>query len=69
MNAINLIVPYRYEGMWVFDDPSVGLAREPFVFGIDEMLTRLTKSIEGAENGFRLIYSSGPFPGYVAKLE
>ena len=25
MNAINLIIPYRYEGMWVFDDPRVGL--------------------------------------------
>ena len=28
MNAINLIVPYRYEGMWVFDDARVGLNKE-----------------------------------------
>jgi hypothetical protein len=25
MNAINLIVPYRYEGMWVFDDAMVSI--------------------------------------------
>jgi hypothetical protein len=24
MNAINLVVPFRYEGMWVFDDVRVG---------------------------------------------
>jgi len=33
MNAINLIVPYRYEGMWVFDDARVGLDKGPFVSG------------------------------------
>lgn len=69
MNALSVLFPYKYEGMWVFDDPAVGLVREPFVFGIDEMITRLTKSIPGAESGFRLIYSSTPFPGFAAKLE
>ncbi len=69
MNALSVLFPYKYEGMWVFDDPTVGLVREPFVFGIDEMITRLTGSIPGAEKGFRLIYSSAPFPGYAAKLE
>ncbi len=68
-NALAVLFPYRYEGMWVFDDPSVGLAREPFVFGIDEMLTRLTESISDAGSGFRLIYATAPFPGYQAKLE
>ena len=69
MNALSVLFPYRYEGMWVFDDPAVGLTREPFVFGIDDMITQLTKSIPGADQGFRLIYSSRPFPGYQAKLE
>jgi hypothetical protein len=54
--------------MWVFDDPAVGLVREPFVSGIDEMLNRLTKSIPQAEAGFRLIFSPTPFPGYSVKL-
>lgn len=69
MNAMSVLFPYRYEGMWVFDDPLVGLVREPFVFGIDKMLDRLTETVPGATQGFRLIYSAQPFPGYMAKLE
>jgi len=38
VNAINFIVPYRYEGMWVFDDARVGLDKEPFVSGADDMI-------------------------------
>ena len=33
MNAISVLFPYKYEGMWVFDDPDVGLRHEPFVLG------------------------------------
>jgi hypothetical protein len=33
MNEINLISPYKHHGMWVFDDPRVGLLQEPFVAG------------------------------------
>jgi len=69
MNALSVLFPYKYEGTWVFDDPNVGLQREPFVLGIDEMITQLTCSIPDAERGFRLIYSAQPFPGYAAKLE
>ena len=69
MNVISVLFPYKHEGMWVFDDPEVGLRREPFVFGIDDMITRLVSSIPGAENGFRLLFSPMPFPGYAAKLE
>jgi len=28
----------QYEGMWVFDDPMVGLTKEPFVAGIDTII-------------------------------
>lgn len=38
MNAIFVIAPYKWEGMWVFDDPQVGLHREPFVSGADVMM-------------------------------
>ena len=69
MNALSVIVPYRFEGMWVFDDPAVGLSREPFVAGIDTMIDRLVASIPNTEKGFRLIFSPTPFPGYTAKLE
>ena len=29
-----VIAPFKYEGMWVFDDPTVGLVREAFVAGM-----------------------------------
>ena len=31
MNVLFVIAPYKYEGMWVFDDPAAGLSREPFI--------------------------------------
>ena len=68
MNSIGVISPYKYEGMWVFDDPRVGLTREPFVAGIDTMIDRLVASIPDAEEGFRLLFSSTPFPGYTVEL-
>ena len=69
MNAISVIFPYRHEGQWVFDDPDVGLNREPFVSGIDQMIDRVTAAIPGAEKGFKLLFSATPFPGYAVKLE
>ena len=69
MNAIGVIAPYKYEGMWVFDDSAVGLVREPFVAGIDTMIDRLVAAIPNAEKGFRLLFSSTPFPGHTVRLE
>ena len=34
MNAILAIHPYKYEGLWVFDDAKVGLAQEPTTRGL-----------------------------------
>ena len=69
MNSINFIVPYRYEGMWVFDDPRVGLDKEPFVSGADTMIDVLVADIPDARKGFRLLFSASPFPGYTNELE
>ena len=69
MNAINVIVPYKWEGMWVFDDPNVGLQKEPFVSGADDMIDVLVIDIPKAEHGFRLIFSGSPFPGHQAVVE
>jgi hypothetical protein len=69
MNSIGLIAPYKHEGMWVFDDPEVGLRREPFVAGIDKMIDQLVSSIPNSENGFRLLFSASPFPGYAVEIE
>ncbi len=34
-NSLRAIAPFKYEGMWVFDDPTVGLDKEPFVSGAE----------------------------------
>src|SRR5438128_12693792 len=69
MNAINIIAPYKYLGMWVFDDPRVGLAQEPFVAGADAMIDRVVAEIPNAEKGFTLIFSAMPFPEHQLRLE
>ena len=69
MNSISVIAPYKHEGMWVFDDPVVGLRREPFVAGIEVMIDRLVATIPHAGKGFRLLFSAAPFPGYMVDLK
>jgi hypothetical protein len=41
MNSVFVIHPYKYYGGWVFDDPAVGLVREAFVAGADDVIERL----------------------------
>jgi hypothetical protein len=69
-NQINLIAPYWLDSVqtWVFDDARVGLIQEPFVSGADEFLSELVKAIPNAKSGFRLLFSTGPFPGYQKKV-
>jgi hypothetical protein len=69
MNAINVISPYRHLGMWVFDDPRVGLTQEPFVAGADTMIDRAVADVPNAEQGFTLIFAASPFPGHQFRLE
>jgi hypothetical protein len=68
MNALLVIAPYKYQGTWVFDDPAVGLSREPFIAGIDTMIDKAVAEIPNAEKGFRAIFSASPFPGANLKL-
>ncbi len=67
-NSIMVLAPYRYHGTWAFDDPDVGLVREPFVAGIPEMIDTLVADIPNADKGFRLTFSASEFPGYQKKL-
>lgn len=69
MNQINVIQPYRHFGMWVFDDPRVGLSAEPFVGGSDTLIDEATSQIPNAEDGFTMIFSGEPFPGHQFRLE
>lgn len=63
MNAINIIKPYKWEGMWVFDDLERGLNHEPFVSGIPQILEfgLKIKGIKNGENGFLLLFSDSEF--------
>ncbi len=67
-NSIMVLKPYKWAGMWVFDDDQTGLVREPFVAGVPEILEALLQQqgipLEVAEKGFRLIFSAVPFPGH-----
>jgi hypothetical protein len=64
MNSIFVISPYKTQGIWAFDDSSKGLEREPFVEEANAFIDALTSNIPNAEAGFRLLFSSRPFPGY-----
>lgn len=57
MNQINTLYPYKYKGQWVFDDEAVGLVKEPFVAGADDMLDMLAN-----KKSCVLIFSKDPFP-------
>src|SRR5947209_5414521 len=67
MNSLMVIAPYKWNGMWVFDDPAVGLSKEPFIAGIDTMIDKMTANIPEAERGFRAVFSAAAFPGYTEK--
>ena len=69
MNVLLVIAPYKYQGTWVFDDPAVGLLREPFIAGIDTMIDQAVADIPNGEKGFRAIFSAAPFPEANWKLE
>ena len=68
-NQIQVIAPYWCAGTWVFDDPSTDLVGEPFVSGIPEMINDLVQDIPNARQGFRLLFSPSPFPGFQRRLE
>ena len=66
-NAINVISPYLYNGVWVFDDSRVNLVREPFVFGADDYIDFILKEkgiYEKAKSGFNLFFSDFEFYKY-----
>ena len=68
-NQIQVISPYWLHGTWVFDDSQAGLVQEPFVSGVPEMIDDLVADIPNARNGFRLLFSTAPFPGFQRRLE
>ena len=50
-------------GLWIFDDPAVGLVREPFVLSATAILDRQAAHFPNPANGMRLLFSDQPFEG------
>ena len=69
MNSILAIHPYKSDGVWVFDDESVGLLREPFLAGADVIIDRRVADFADADEGFTLFFSDCSFPGHNARFE
>jgi hypothetical protein len=70
-NTISTISPYKFNGQWVFDDPTHGLVREAFVADADTIIDGLLRQYnirKGGERGFILLFSSEPFPGFQTVL-
>ena len=60
------ISPYRIEAdMFAFDDPTVGLIREPFIGNANLHLDRFA----GDTNSCTISFSKEPLPDYDVKLE
>jgi hypothetical protein len=68
-NTLRCLVPFRWGGTWVFDDPAVGLDKEPFVVGIPELIDILLtrKGMKNVDR-FRLTFSASEIPGYDEKI-
>lgn len=63
-NQINVIYPYRTAHGWSFDDPEVGLMREPFVCGTERIIDNLVGDVDK----FVAYISHSPIPYYHARL-
>ncbi len=70
-NSITVIKPYKWEGLWVFDDDRVGLDKEPFVGGADTLIDLAVerKGITNAKDDFLSLFSATPFLGADFHLE
>jgi hypothetical protein len=64
-NELMVISPYYADGVWAFDDPARGLAREALVAGMPEII----RAMVGERTSFTAIISAAPFPGAAYRLD
>ena len=66
-NSIYTMRVYRDQGSWVFDNPAVGLYKEPFVAGADEIFDEVCR-VRGVLNPEKarvdIIFSDQQFPSW-----
>ena len=68
-NQIFIITLYYSMSSLVYKDHSVGLVRGPFFSGVPDSIDAFVDEIPNAREGFRLLFSVGPCPGYQEKLK
>ena len=71
-NSIFTMRVYQDEGSWVFDNPAVGLFKEPFVAGADEIFDEVVR-VRGLLDKDRarvdIVFSDEPFPSWELMAE
>ena len=68
-NSIFRIVAHKRDGLWLFDNEKFGIQEQPFVFGSDLVLDKMTEEVDEAEQGVNILFSGIPFPGSEHCLE
>ena len=64
-NSLFSLLPYVHNGMWVFDDESRGLDKEPFVMGADTLLDKVYKAYSTPDGDWdvtNVVFSANPLP-------
>lgn len=64
-NSIFTLEVYKEGKMWVFDDPRVGLVKEPFVAGADTFIDLFAKE----KKAITIVFSTIKFPDYLVKVD
>lgn len=67
-NVVRVIYPRRSNITWSFDDPSVGLIKEPFVSGTDTIIDHVVKDFDSSKM-VTLWFSDVPFTGHMYVLD
>lgn len=70
VNGVRVIACYRTRSSWCFDDPSVGLFHEPFVYGTENLIDYILGN-NGKKNKIKeaiIQFSDKPFDGHMYVL-
>lgn len=68
-NSVMAVHPYLDQGAWVFDDSSKGLVKEPFIAGIDKMISKIVNHLHLDKKGFSIYFSSSYLPNSTFSLD
>ena len=66
-NSIYRVLLQMVDGLWVYNDSKFEVRDQPLVFGMDLILEKMVKQVEGGDR-LNLVFSSIPFPGSAFSL-